>query len=217
MYAFGDESGNFRAVLGGDAEEVFTLGVLVGGQHECGGCAKRAVRRAKTMDEAKWTDMSRVQKRRAVECLNETDRNLRFGYIVCDQQRLTSLRYDYELYNEANIDVAADVAYISVGYSFILRDILAETEGVNFTFDQFYSPPQSNAIERLVDREVELRSIEYGSSHSVRGIQSADCIAGAVSETHRGGNDWEEAFSEERSHDCTEAFHTYLDRWLSEL
>ncbi len=169
------------------------------------------------MDEAKWTSMTSVQKRRAIECLNEPDRNVRLGYLVLTQERINALSNSHELYHGSNLDTHADVTCLGVGYAHVLETLTETPSRVRFTFDQFYSPSQSKAIKRVLDDEVELFDSKYGSSHSVRGVQSADCVAGAVSEKYRGGTDWEREFDSSRAIDCTESFCEALDRWLSGL
>lgn len=63
MEAYGDVSGHFKSLVDGHCE-VVVVGVVSGDRIAAGRCPKRTVRSVRNVEEAKWSDLTDVQKRR---------------------------------------------------------------------------------------------------------------------------------------------------------
>lgn len=212
MYAYGDESGHLRNLLDGSCE-VFVLAVVAGKQHDCIACPKQAVRRITDLDEARWTDLLEPQKRRVMDCLTDSTRELSYGYIVLRRPDLDSLDGSYLLHQDRAFDVEWDLGTIGHGYAHILERV-ADQALSSFTFDRLFGNAQSEAIRRVIQRPHLNTDVYHDVSHGTKGIQAADCLAGAVAESHRGGDDWLEELGDGAT-DLSDGFLTSLNRRLS--
>lgn len=191
VHLYGDESGTLRNVLRGE-EEVFVLGVVAGGQFDCAACAKRAVREVTDLAEAKWNDLTELQKRRVIDCFREKT-DLSFGFAAIERESLLDLEGHYLLFRDDSFATDWDLLTIAHGYCELLHALpVSVTSQDRFRFDQLASRSISTEVlDRVESRWPELDA-GYGSSRQIRGIQAADCFAGAVAEDLKRGTTWRE-------------------------
>ena len=189
MDAFGDASGHLRGLLSKDCN-VYVAAVVWGDRRSCSRCAKKAVRQASDVAEAKWTDMGDVQKRRMVECLADND-NLRFGYAKIEREQLQNLQLSHLLYQNVSFPPDWDLALEGYAYGEVLFEMGAlDEQRATFTFDRVASKPQSEAVKEHVEKFVSDVHVSYNGSRKEGGIQAADCFAGAVAEDAKSDTDW---------------------------
>lgn len=188
MQAFGDVSGHFKSLIDGHCE-VAVVGVVVGDQIAAGRCAKQIVRDVQDIKEAKWNDLTAVQKRRVVECLADSDR-LQFGYATFTSDDFHTLRDHYLLHQDVCFPPDWDLALTGYAYGEVLFEHGAPDESrVVFEFDRVASRPQSEAIADHIETFVPDVNPFIAGSHDSAGIQSADCLAGAVAEDYKSDTD----------------------------
>jgi hypothetical protein len=189
MYAYGDESGHLRNLLNGNCD-VFVLAIVAGEQYDCSACPKQAVRRITDLEEAKWKNLTTHQKRRVVDCFADQERDLSYGYIALSRSDLQELDESYLLYQDRAFERDWDLSVIGYGYAHMLKNVISNKVHINFTFDRIFGRAQSNQVAQTI-RQTDLSAdIQHKSSHSTRGIQAADCIAGLVAEAYRGRSKW---------------------------
>lgn len=212
MQGYGDVSGHFRNLLTGQCD-VVVVGVVFGDQIKAGRCARKAVRRVQDIDEAKWRDLTEVQKRRVIECFADND--LEFGCAKFTRERLQRVTDQYLLYQDVCFPPRWDLALTGYAYGEILFEKGArDAKRVIFTFDQVASNNQSKALANHIQDFVPGAQPIIGSSHQQRGIQSADCFAGAVAEDHNRGTSWIDSIDEARILECS---HTTLVQLENDL
>lgn len=188
MKIYGDESGHLRSLLNGQCD-IFVLATVAGDEYDCGSCPKRAVRRITDLEEAKWNDMSENQKRRTIDCFSETDQELRFAYITLTLEDIQDLSNSYLIHQERAFDIDWDLAVIGHAYAQLLADFSGAINP-DFIFDRLFKQKQSDQIATVIEQNCTGVGVSHQSSHQVRGIQAADCIAGAISETCQFKHDW---------------------------
>lgn len=212
MNVYGDESGHLRNLLNGQCD-VFVLAIVAGNEHDCGGCPKRAVRRATDMAEAKWNEMSTNQKRRTLNCFDEADRDLYLGYVTVSREDIEELPHSYRIHQGRAFRIDWDLAVIAHGYARLLGDISKHADSeLRFTFDRLFKKKQSDEIAALIEEERPGTEISHGSSRQIRGIQAADCLAGAVSEMYRNDQNWFQHFETELHCKTNELKRTLSDQ-----
>lgn len=165
------------------------------------------------LDEAKWSDLTGYQKRRVVDCFAEQERDLSYGYIALSQSDLQQLDNAYLLHQDRAFDMDWDLSVIGHGYAHILRRMIRDEEHIEFTFDRLFGKAQSDQVRRTINRSSLNMDIQHKSSHGTRGIQAADCVAGLVAETYRGGEDWMNNLHER----TTDLSHNFIDILNDEL
>ncbi len=214
MRAYGDESGHLRGLLNGDCE-VYVVGIVAGTQLDCFRCPKATVRRVTNIPEAKWNDLTDVQKRRLFECFASTD-GLQFGYAVFTKEQLHTLQNYHLLYQNVSFPPAWDLALTGYAYGEILFDmgLVDHYHRPVFTFDRISSRPQCEAVRTHIHQFVPTLRVQFNGSRQVHGIQAADCLAGAVAEDQKHGTDWLDYLSD---HTVIETYATALVQLENDL
>lgn len=216
MVYFGDVSGNFRGLLR-DEVEVCVAAVVGGARQDCYRCAKKTVRNVTDIPEAKWNDLTRVQKRRFFDCLSDNSDSLQFGYAAFRKEHLQSLERYHKLYQDVRFPPAWDLALTGYAYGELLFE-LSENVGTDpeLEFDRVASEPQCEGVVAAVQELVAGATPTYKSSRQVPGIQAADCLAGGVAEQLKGGEPWLDHLSQETVLDCRDITLIQLENKLSE-
>lgn len=216
MIYFGDVSGDFRGLLR-DEVEVCVAAVVGGSRHDCYRCPKKTVRNVQDIPEAKWNDLTRVQKRRFFECLSDHSDALQFGYAAFQKRHLHTLEKYHKLYQDVQFPPAWDLALTGYAYGELLFE-MSENSGDDpeFEFDRVASEPQCEGVVTAVRELVEDATSRYKSSRQVPGIQTADCLAGGVAEQYKGGEPWLDYLSPETVTDCRDMTLIQLENKLSE-
>lgn len=210
MELYGDESGHLRSLLEGD-EDLFVLAVVAGKSEDCMRCPKRAVRDVTDIDEARWSDMTDIQRRRLMDCLADYEPDLSFGYVALEQRDLLRLQNYYRLY-EDNLTRDWDLCVIADCYAKLVGELLQIEGNHTFTFDRLFSKKMSGKIVDEMNNMIPELEIRHDDSRRVTGIQSADCLAGAVRDERLRGGDWLDTF--ERVTDVTEPALTAVEERL---
>jgi len=213
MQGYGDVSGHFRNLIRGECD-VVVVGVVFGDMIQAPRCAKKTVRNVQNVEEAKWSDLTNVQKRRFIDCLVEYD-DTEFGYAKFTRENLRSLKHQYLLYDDVSFPPDWDLALTGYAYGEILFEKGARDEDrVNFEFDHVASMNQSTDIAHHIEEFVPGSAPRYNSSHRSQGIQTADCFAGAVAEDHKRDTNWVAEIDPTRIHRCCETALIQLQRDL---
>jgi hypothetical protein len=188
VHYFGDVSGHLRNLLTGECE-VCVFGVVGGDTVSAGKCAKHAVRNITDISEAKWNDLTDVQKRRFFDCLRDQDDLVEYGYSIVTRDHLHSMESYHLLYGDA--DLTWDLAFTGYVYGEILYEMGAPDERrAIFTFDRVASKKQSDTIaDHLSDFIPDVQVLFEGSRQS-HGIQTADCLAGGIAEDEKSTTEW---------------------------
>lgn len=190
MEIYGDESGHLRSLRDGNCP-IFVLGVVAGPDPDCTYCASRAVRHEGNLDEAKWNEMEQVTKRRFVDCLVEHAPEIELGYVAIRKTDLDRLDDHHLLYRDEAGLRDWDLYLMAFGYAEILASFgIEDTRHQRFRFDRFSGADQSDTIAEVLDREYSRMQIVHDPSHRRKGIQTADCFAGAVSDSLCGDAQW---------------------------
>jgi len=197
MDAFGDVSGHFRNLLSAECE-VAVVGVALGDGILAGRCPKQTVRNVTDIAEARWNDLTDVQKRRFIDCIADEER-LDFGYAKFTRDQLHSLKNHYLLHQVGGMSPAWDLALTGYAYGEILFEAGARDETRNvFKLDRVGSKPQSQVIADHISQFIPNVNPFIEGSRKSAGIQAADCFAGAVAEDHKRGTDWLSEISDDR-------------------
>lgn len=189
MYAFGDESGHPKDPI--EKREPFCVAVVAGDQEDCIRCPKKAVRRVSDIDEAKWNDLTDTQKRRVIKCFNQNTDRLSLGYgVITHSDMLASRRHRF--YEDSLFDGRpTDMCVQGLAYSVVLQERGFEDRPSNqFVFDKIHSSRQAEYVKEQVQSQFNHIRITFTDSRTTKGIQAADCLAGAALEPKRGGYDW---------------------------
>ena len=190
MEAFGDVSGNFRSLIKHECEVVVVGVVMATDRVAAARCPKRTVRDVQNVDEAKWNELTDVQKRRMIECLSGDD-SLEFGYTLFKADHLHQLEYNYLLHQDVSVPEPWDLALIAYAYTEILFQPGAdELRRLLFYFDGVAWQKQANRVSGKIQHLVDLEQLVVSDSAQVKGVQAADCFAGAVAEDERHGTDY---------------------------
>jgi hypothetical protein len=212
MEVFGDESGGLRNLLNGECS-LFVIGVVAGEATDCVSCPKRAIRKTRDLSEAKWNDMRSVQKRRFIDCLVEQS-EIEFGYVALREQNFQGLENCHHIYQNSGFRFDWDLCVIGYAYSILLQRLPSVDSDHTFTFDKFYQTKQSDQIAAVIEEEMGRTTVTYGSSHQIKGIQAADCFAGAVAEHLRGGTQWLDAIDDIRIYCSTDDILRRIEKEL---
>lgn len=192
MELYGDESGHLRSLLKGN-EELFVLAVVAGDPECCMRCPKRAVRNVADIEEAKWSDLTDTQRRRMIDCLEECEPDLSFGYVAIEREDLHRLKNHHRLYqNDLRYDW--DLCVVADCYAELVRELAGDGSGCSFVFDRMISRKMSDKVVEVMEETTQEFDISYDNSRKVGGIQTADCFAGAVREHLLGGRSWLDEF-----------------------
>ncbi len=194
MELFGDESGHLRSLLKGE-EDIFVLGVVAGNEECCMRCPKRAVRRVQDIEEARWNDLTDLQRRRLIDCLTDCEPSLSFGYVAIQREDLLDLDRHYRLY-EDDLQYAWDLCVIGDCYAELVGQLTSGDNNFTFTFDRIFSKKMSNRVTEVIQETTRGLSVQHRSSRKTVGIQTADCFAGAVREHLLKGQPWLEKFQD---------------------
>lgn len=189
MRLFGDESGHLRSLLDGE-RDLFVLGVVAGDASHCAGPARQVVRRVRDLEEAKWIDLNSRQKERVVSDFADRSGHVPCGYVALRRRDLLGLPNSYLLYQNEGFPCDWDLWVMGVGYAELLH---ALTDGYNhfeLTFDRIFQRRQSDEIVEVICDRLPQATVRHSRSHGVRGIQTADCVAGALAEHLRDGTGW---------------------------
>jgi len=216
MDYFGDVSGDLRGLLNQNSK-VVVVGVVAGDQVSCGRCPKQAVRRVDDIQEAKWNDLTDIQKRRLFECFADQD-DLEFGYAVYDRDRLHSMDKYHYLYQDVSFPPDWDLALTGYAYGELLFEMDSPgDQRAIFTFDRVASKPQSKAVKKHVEEFVPDTNVFVGGSQQSGGIQAADCLAGAVAEDIKRDTDWIDHLDRESITTATYTSLAKLETLLAKL
>lgn len=212
---YGDESGQLRNLLSGHCER-FVIAAISGDTEDCMRCPKRTLRQCSSgSKEAKWRDLDEVGKRRMISCLSDQD--ISVGYVAFTIDCLRSLDRSDRLYNPQNspFDDDWDLCVMGFSYHEILTELLPSPDApARLKFDRFRSGTDSNPIAQraTIDRP-QWEAIDK-TSESVKGIQAADCIAGAIAEDLCSETHWTDMLDVERTN-CTDATLEYVEHCLT--
>lgn len=189
MECFGDVSGYFRGLIQHDCE-VVVVGVVIGDRIAAARCPKKTVRNVTDVKEAKWNELTDTQKRRMVECLADNE-HLDFGYALFTADHLHKLQCNYLLHQEVSFPPAWDSALTGYAYGEILFEYdVADERRVIFYIDNVASKTQTDDVIDHVTEYVDLTKPFIADSADVKGVQAADCLAGAVADDFKNDTDW---------------------------
>lgn len=216
MVYFGDESGDFRSLLNG-SERCIAHAVVGGDNIDVLACSKRAVRNVTDLEEAKWNDLRRTEKRRFIECLEERDGDLRMGVATIDRDNILSLYGHYQLHQDS-LRYINSIMYAGIAYGTLLSALDVRNDSrPRFKFDRLYNKSQSaKVIDVLTNRCGSIECSSHDSRH-IQGIQTADCIAGAAREDYCKGSTWFESLNESMYVDATNHVLSSLEKHLHDV
>lgn len=185
---FGDESGNFRGLLSGN-EKYFGIGVVKGEATQCARCPKRAIRRASGVKEARWSDLTDVQRRRLVDCIHSLD-GIDAAIAIIEPVDINHLTNSF-VQQQDSFEYDNDMAILACLYGAAIAELgIVEEQRPHFTFDRCISQSASEQVCEILESKGFEGTIEHQSSTSVRGIQLADCIIGAATTDRYSGTDY---------------------------
>lgn len=218
MQYFGDGSGTLLEVLNGH-EEVFSIAVVAGPPHAVGACPKKTVRKISMIDEAKWSSLQRVSRRRVLSCMAERNETLKFSYLTLSQSDLTRIDEHYLLYDDDNLPADSDIYLKSILYSVLLDDLATASADSNtrFYFDRFASRPAWESLKSLLEERIPNIDHRHGDSKSKEGIQAADCVAGAARHDRMGESEWISKLPEAATTNVSEKAVAQIRQSLQEL
>jgi len=216
MDYFGDASGHLKGLLTHNCE-VYVAAVVAGDKISCGRCPKQAIRRINDLEEAKWSDLLDKQKRRVFECFAE-NQHLEFGYATFSLDMLQSLSKSHLLYQDVCFPPDWDLALEGWAYGEILMEMGAKHDRRPpvFTFDRVASKKQSEDVADHVHKFVDNVKPFIKGSRQSRGIQAADCLAGAVAEDYKSDTDWLGYLEDDRVVECSATAFIQLEHRLGE-
>jgi hypothetical protein len=215
MDYFGDASGDLRGLLNGNCP-VYVAAVVGGDSYSCARCTNKAVRQVTDLEEAKWNNLLDKRKRRLIECLAEQD-HLQFGYALLTRDKLHSVEEYHHLYENVSFPPDWDLALEGYAYGEVLFEMGARDEQRPiFKFDRVSSKKQSEAVRDHVKTFVPDVNTFFQGSHQSKGIQAADCVAGAVAEDYKSDTDWLSEVSDERITECSSTALLQLEHSLDE-
>ena len=208
MYAFGDESGNFRNLLSGN-EPYFALAVVAGDSDACRACAARTIRLSDSMKKAKWNELTDVEKRRFIDTVS--DRDVRVAYAVTEQSDFNRMRHSYALYEAGRMGIRPTSFVTGTMYAALLLSF--EDSVSTFEFDKVWSDDISETVVGVLQEVGASFDPSPVISSQSKGVQTADCAAGAVREHVLDGG-WQSALRDWR--DESEYALATVEKWLSE-
>lgn len=130
LWAFGDESGNFRNLLNGHCSH-FSLSIVVGDRFASMGCVKGAIRRAEDLQEARWNELTDLQKRRVIDEINS--RAVEIFYLVIDRDDLRDIKHNFALYDADRMTVRPSSYATATMYAALLGEAgLQDIDRFNF-------------------------------------------------------------------------------------
>ncbi|WP_159076949.1 DUF3800 domain-containing protein [Halococcoides cellulosivorans] len=200
MDLFGDESGTLRSVLNG-RDEICVVAVVGGDRMDCIRCPKKAVRRVRDVTEARWSDLMDDQKRRVLDCMEAED--LQFGVCRITTDALHNLSHSYKLHQD-RLSPAWDLVLKGDAYAELVAAIDSGAQRSRFRFDMVSDRSNAESIVEIVESGTEVDA-DWGNSRQIKGIQAADCLAGATADHVRHGEDWIDRISTDRIVDRTDA------------
>jgi len=215
MDAFGDVSGTFRGLITHHCP-VVVVGVVIGDRIAASRCPKNTIRNVQDVQEAKWRNMTEVQKRRMIDCFADND-HLEFGYAVFTADDLHELACHYLLHQGVDFPPAWDIALTGYAYGEILFEYGAREERrVVFETDRMASKPQWDSMINHVERFVPSVSSYVKGSQENPAVQAADCLAGATAEDHKRNTDWLSEIADDRIVNCSQLSLIQLENDLTD-
>jgi hypothetical protein len=156
------------------------------------------------LPEAKWCDLLDKQKRRLFECFGENE-HLEFGYAKFTRTQLQSIGPSHLIYQDVEFPPAWDVALEGWAYGEILMEMGAnhDQRPPVFEFDRMASKSQSVALCDHVREFVKKVDPFVEGSRKSKGIQAADCFAGAVAEDYSSDTNWLKHIDDDRIVECS--------------
>jgi|APHM01.1.fsa_nt_gi hypothetical protein len=151
--------------------------------------------------------MTRKQKRRLFSYLS--DSNLNLGIARIQTRGLADLNGWYKLFNY-KFDLDWDLALEARAYAEIVPRLSGE-QHTEFVFDRVNSPRQSDRVVSRVEELLNDTDVSFEGSRQEKGIQTADCLAGAAAEDERHDTDWLDKLSEGRLIECGDAVLSRFD------
>lgn len=170
------------------------------------------------MDEAKWYDMQFKEKRRFYECFNDFNPPLSYGYATFTKDDFTKLKNHYKLFEDVSFPPIWDVAIRGYAYAHILAEMGAINHRSVFKFDRPSSKKEGDKIAEVIGNLVPSVAASHHSSRSLRGIQTADCLAGGIAEEMKGGEPWLNHIDDpESSVDCKGLALAHIEMQLDKV
>lgn len=189
MDYFGDESGQFNALLSGE-EHCISHAVIKSPSRESMTCSNKVVRSIKNVSEVKWNDMRYEDKRRFLDCFSKRESDIHVATATITQSDIKSLDHNYLLYQDS-LQYISPIMFAGIVYGGLLIELdIHEDSTPSFKFDRLYSKKQSNKVTDVVLNQISHIDCSSHNSQNIRGIQSADCIAGAVREDCYKNTSW---------------------------
>lgn len=185
---YGDISGDFRGLLNGNSD--FCVVAVVGGStNACMRCPKRTVRRIENVDEAHWSDLEDVEKRRFVDCVTDNCSDLKIGFAVITERDIQRLPCSYRIY-QGTVSPEWDIALRAFSYSEIIFNWQDQHDRIEFYPDRFAAPAQRQQLVDFTTKILPQSTVETSSSKHRKGVQLADCVAGAIREERLDRHPW---------------------------
>jgi hypothetical protein len=182
-------------------------------------CPKRTVSRRDELSEAKWSELEDTEKRRFVECFSDSEEQLQYGYVALSRGALIGMQASYLLHDSDNFRYDRDVSVMAWCYAELVNQLTNQESGpIQMMFDKFFHSSQSDDLKQLLSNRVRSDvSVDYRTSHSSKGIQAADCLAGAASEHERGESDWLDELNGAAVNNATEGAQAAIQMELMNL
>lgn len=195
---------------------MYVAAVVGGDRIRCGKCAKQAVRRIDDLPEAKWNSLKNTPKRRLIDCLADRQ-SISLGFARFTQDKLKTLNNYHLLYQDVSFPPDWDLALEGYAYGEILYEMGARDERRPiFEFDRVSSRRQSESVRNHVEEFVPETNVSFQGSRQNSGIQTADCLAGAVAEDFKSDTEWLSEISDRRITNCSSFSLIQLEQRLSE-
>lgn len=215
MDYYGDESGQFQALLSGE-DQCISHAVVEASNGEVMSCSKRVVRDISDIPEAKWNSLREQDKRRFLECLSGRESVIRAATVTVTKSDLESLDASYLLYGD-RLPYLPSIVYGGVAYGVLLAKLDIKSDPrPTFKFDRFYSQKQSQKLIDVAESVCKIDEISSRNSRKVQGIQTADCVAGASREDRCKGTDWMTDLSNSMHVDASDYVLSTLEKFLHE-
>jgi hypothetical protein len=213
MECFGDVSGHFKSLIKHNCE-VVVVGVVIGDKVAAARCPNKTVRDVTDIKEAKWNDLTDLQKRRMIDCLADNP-HLEFGYSLFTAEQLHTLKNHYLLHQDVCFPPDWDLALTGYAYGEIAMDRgVGDEPRLLYHIDRVASASQTEAVLNHIQQFVEMDQGVIADSARVKGIQAADCFAGAVAEDFKRDTNWLAEFNDSQ---ITEASKTSLIQLENDL
>lgn len=214
MRVYGDESGHLRNVLEGD-EEVFVVGLVAGERFECQGPATRLTKGTRR-SEARWSELTNPEKSDFIDHLDDRSENLQIAYAAPSQREFNELARGWRLYRDTKIEGYDWDLYVQgVLYAAVLEEMF-DGRAPDTYIDRLYARQQWEAMTEIIEAHKDSVEVDGSDSQQYAGIQTADCVAGAVRDRKLERQDFLSDFDGDII-DATDSAAQYLETQLQRL